>query len=148
MVVATVAGWATLLLARHRPRWRAGRMVAIGVMAAALLAPAWALRSPSGHTEVAEGVHLHRTAAATVLVIEEARSPPVLLEGLRRAGVRRIDLVVAATEPRREMIDALRHRWPVGRVVAVEEVGPLRVRVGDLVVVATPDTATTVVPAS
>jgi hypothetical protein len=148
MVVATAAGWATLLLARHRPRWRAMRALAIAVLAAALLAPAWALRSPSGRTEVAEGVYLHRTASATVLVIDEARSPPMLLDGLRRAGVRRIDLVAAATEPRREVLDALRHRWAVGRVVAVDEVGPLRVRVGDLVVVAAPDTATTVVPAS
>ncbi|CAN5909828.1 hypothetical protein BH23ACT2_BH23ACT2_24580 [soil metagenome] len=144
MVAATIAGWGALLVARHRPRWRSVKVGCALVLVAAVLHPAWMLRTPPGPVEVAEGVHLHRTSAATVLVIDEARSPRVLLEQLRRAGVRRIDLVVASSEPSPEVLGALRHRWPVDRVLAVDDVGPVRERVGDLLIDAAPDTPTRV----
>lgn len=145
LVVASAGGWAALVLARHRPSWRVVRWAAVAIAVAALAAPAWALRSPSGHVELAEGVHLHRGGGVTVLVLDERRSPRVLLEGLRRAGVRRIDLVVGATEPADDVLGALRHRWPVDRVIAGgDDAGPIAVHVGELVVTAVPGEPTEV----
>ena len=134
LLVAAGAGWAALALARRRPTWRSARMACVGLVVVALLAPAVALRSPPFRAEVAEGALLYRAGGATVLILASEPSPRALLEGLRRAGARRLDLVVVAEGPDPDVLVALRHRWPVGRVLAIEEAGPVRLQVGGLVV--------------
>lgn len=106
----------------------------IALMVAALLTPAVGLRSHPTHLEVIDGVHLHRAGGATVLVIEGDPSAARVLEALRVAGVRRLDLVITESGLGWEMGDALKHRWPLGRELVLAEESPTLVRVGGLVV--------------
>lgn len=121
-LVAVVAGAGGFLAVRHR-RPRAGglQLVCLAVAVTALLTPALALRSPPSEVAVAGGSVVQRREGATVLVLSSSSGTLALLQDLRRAGVRRIDLVLAADEPRPELLRALRHRWPVGPVI----VGPV-----------------------
>lgn len=136
-LIAAAAIGATLI-ARHRPGWRSARLVLVGVVVATALAPAAALRSPPGEEVVAGGGQVHRGGGATILVL--SRSPDVadLMAGLRRAGVRRLDLVVAAGGLAPDVDRALRHRWPLGATLD-PETGPAAVQVGSLRVDATSD---------
>ena len=116
-------------------RWAViAQVLCLGTVVGALMAPAVDLRQQPAHVEVAEGVHLHRAGGATVLVIDGEPSTLRVLEGLRRAGVGRLDLVVSPGGLGRELNDALEHRWPLGRVLVVADSDPTRLAVGGLVV--------------
>jgi competence protein ComEC len=120
--VAAVAVGLVMLVVGSRVQWRP--MVAGGtaVVVLALLAPAADLRRPPLEAQPAPGASLWRAGGATVVVLEGASpgGPERLLEGLRRAGVRRIDLVVAAAGGPADAsaVAALRHRWVIGDVWA------------------------------
>ena len=113
------------------PRGLAGVSIAM----VALLA----ISSPShpgvGRTELGAGAEIW-VGDQTVLVLDDPRRPRVVLETLRRVGVRRIDLVVATDGDRAD----------------ADVVVALRARFGDLAVVAPPlhrvPTATSVHPDS
>lgn len=134
--VAAVVGW----------RWwgdRAGRDRSAGdrwmtaaaavLVVAAVLAPGWRLRSPPTEAPVGGGARVYRAGGATVLVVGRSAGVGVgpLLEGLRRAGVRRLDLVVSARPVDPAMLRALRHRWSVGPVRSGRD-APVAQRVGGL----------------
>ncbi len=132
LMLAVAGGGAAVVLARHRPTWRAARIVALGAVAVALFAPAVALRSPPLEVQAAPGVAVYRAGGATVVVLDADPGAKVLLEGLRLAGVRRIDVLVSEHEPSPDVVRALRHRWPVTRLLATT--APIRLAVGGLVV--------------
>lgn len=117
-------------------RTRALRVLAVLVAAIAVLAPAAALRDPPIEVRPAEGVVVHRAGGATVAVVDG--SPADALEGLRLAGVRRIDVLVVDGRSASSLPAVLRHRWRVGRVIDATRSPPVRVRVGALVVSHTP----------
>lgn len=127
-VVAITLAVVAALLASHRERdERVGtvampvagtvRVIAGIVAAAALLSPSLALARSSTHVTPAPGVDVWRGGGATVAVVDPGTGATDTLEGLRRAGVIRIDLLVvgpgatAADEER-----AARHRSPVAQV--------------------------------
>ena len=121
-LVAIVAASALAMsVRRHRPDQRAviGALLAVATVAA--LTPALALRSTPSEVTVAGGSRLQRVGGATVLVLDARSSPTQLLQDLRRAGVRRIDVIQATTEPRPDVLRALRHRWSVGPVIVTTE---------------------------
>jgi competence protein ComEC len=94
---------------------RAG-LVAIAV---ALVAPAVVLRATAPlQTVVAPGATLWRDRGS-VLDLDGRTEAGSLLEGLRRAGVTSLDVVVArtATVAVRDALDAVRRRYAVGRVL-------------------------------
>jgi hypothetical protein len=64
--------------------------------------------------------------------------PVDVLEGLRRVGVRRIDVLVAQGRDVAEVERVLRHRWRVGRVIDPATTGALRVQTGGLQIVVGP----------
>lgn len=111
----------------------AARALAAAVVAFVLLSPAVALRSPPFHANVAEGADLYRSGGATVLVLDGRIRAADLLQGLRRAGVRRLDLVVAATTVGPDLVATLRHRWVVATTLDGAR-GPMRAAVGPLIV--------------
>jgi competence protein ComEC len=129
-------------------RWlvRAGGLAAATVV----LLPCVALRRPAdGSEDVAPGVVLWRAGGAVVLVIDGAPAADRLLEGLRRVGLRRVDLAVlqgSGTGPP-SAVATVRHRWEVVRVwapagsalpAATVLRGPRVVRIGGLVAAAEP----------
>lgn len=117
-------------LGAARDPWiRSARVAAGAVAAVALLAPGISLRHPPFASELLPGVVVYRSGGATVLVIDRAPSPSAALEALRRAGVRRIDMIVGV-EPKPALLRALRHRWPVG--LAVPAAPDLDLTIGDL----------------
>lgn len=86
-------------------------------------------RGPSGPGSGAVPV-----GGATVLISAGRASAADSLAALRRAGVRRLDLVVV---PRVDpaLTEALGHRWSVGRMVVTTELdGPWAIQVGDVIV--------------
>lgn len=107
--------------------------VAAAVAICALLAPAAALRAPPERVDLGDGGMVVRSGGATVVVLGSTAYPEGLLEALREAGVRRIDVVAWIGDPDPAMLRALRHRWSIGRTVAPGD-APVRWRVGDLVV--------------
>lgn len=133
LLVVAAAGGVWMALARRWPTWRVARRGCVAVMVATLLAPAVALRSPPLRQDPTGGVAVYRSGGATVVVLEERPTARVLLEALRRAGVRRVDVLVAVDEPDLSLVDALRHRWVVGRVLA-DDARPARIQLGGLLV--------------
>lgn len=110
-------GAAVLVLAgRHQVRPAVGRIVRVALVGA-LLAPGLALRHPPPEVHPSTGVVVRRARGLTQ--VEVAGSPDIgrLMEGLRRAGVRRIDELVTARAPDPDLVRALRHRWPLGRII-------------------------------
>ncbi|MCB0976203.1 MAG: ComEC/Rec2 family competence protein [Acidimicrobiales bacterium] len=87
------------------------------VAALVLLLPAWRLRSPPSALAIAGGSRIVTVDGATVLLLGPNTWPDDLLESLRVAGIRRIDVIATSAPPDRDVIRALRHRWPVGRVL-------------------------------
>ena len=83
------------------------------------------------------GIVVHRVAGATVVTVDGAR-PVDVLEGLRRVGVRRIDVLVTRGREVAELERALRHRWYVGRVIDPSTTGALRIRTGGVQIVVSP----------
>lgn len=112
---------------------RAVRVSAGVAVALACAAPGLALSRPPAHVQPEPGVDVWR-AGATVVVIAPGTGPTAALEGLRRAGVTQVDLLVvgpgatAADEER-----AARHRARVSRVWWGGRDAPTTVRAGDLV---------------
>jgi competence protein ComEC len=114
-----------------------GGLGVIGLAAAlVLLEPASALRAPVAR-DLQGGGSVHRQGGATVVVAPERPFAEALLEDLRLAGVRRIDLLVVegdATAVRA----LLEHRWSVARVLDQQTPAAALV-VGGLEVVVAPD---------
>ncbi|MEA3019993.1 MAG: competence protein ComEC, partial [Actinomycetota bacterium] len=118
--------------------WVAPRVRGI-VVWAPLLALVIAARPAAGAVsdrELAHGAHLWR-AGATVLVLDAGADSARLLDGLRRAGVRRIDLVVARSGSRdvASVLVDLRARVPTRAIAA-----PPGARIRDATVVSRPVT--------
>lgn len=114
---------------------RARRVVAGLLVAVAMGQPAVALRSPPVHAVPVPGVDVW-VAGATVVVVAPGTGPTATLEGLRRAGVTRVDLLVVgpgATAADEE--DAARHRARVARTWWAGRDPPTAVRLGALDVV-------------
>lgn len=117
LMAIVAAGGAAVLVARHRPAWVLPRRVAEALVVLVLLQPAVAVRHPPPETAVAGGSTLRRAGGVTELDLGESPWLPALLEDLRRAGVRRIDVLRSAEPLAPEVLAALRHRWPVTHVV-------------------------------
>lgn len=136
--VAALAGAVAAVLASGRREGRVARALRVGaalVAVAALAAPAWALRHPPPHQEPAPGVAVWRSGA-TVVVIAPRTGPTATLEGLRHAGVTRIDLlVVGPGSGAGDEAAAARHRARVGRVWWMGRDPPTSIRLGRLAVV-------------
>jgi hypothetical protein len=108
---------------------RVAAAVGAGLVA---LAPAVTLHHPPALSRPVPGLQVHRGGGATVLVVDAGGRPADALEGLRRAGVRRLDVVVLP-EADTALLAALRHRWTVRRVVVLEDLqAPLALVVGGL----------------
>lgn len=115
---------------------RAGLAALVLAAGVVVLEPAWALRAPVS-SALSGGGSVHRRGGATVVVAPERPNGEVLLEELRLAGVRRIDLLVVdgdATAAR----TLLEHRWTVVRALD-ERAMPTALVIGDLEVVAAAD---------
>lgn len=118
VVVAGLGGWWAVV--RWWPQHRSLRLAAGLLVTAALLAPAWDLRSPPATVRPDRGMEVHRAAGVTVLVLDDPPSPVRVLEGLRRAGVRRLDVVISTRPLTEAMRRALEHRWAIGREVITD----------------------------
>ena len=129
LVVLTVL---VLLVRRRVALARTIRGVLCCLIAAVSLGPAIALRSPPPRTQVPGGV-LYRAGPASVLVLDRRLDAQRLLEGLRRTGTRRLDLVVRAGGLPPDVARALGHRWSVGPTLDPAS-GPARAVVGPLAV--------------
>ncbi|WCO65623.1 ComEC/Rec2 family competence protein [Iamia majanohamensis] len=145
--LGAAVGLAVLAGGARRSRRLLGA-VACAVALGALVAPGLALTRPPVHAAPVAGVEVWRAGGATVVVVAPGTGPADTLEGLRLAGVTRLDVLVlgpgsgAGDEER-----AARHRLAPGRVLWLGRDPPGAVRLGGLVVVAT-DEAACVAPAS
>lgn len=99
--------------------WLGCRRVAFVAAASVLLVVAWPRQVALTADEVARGAHVWR-AGATALVLDGDVDSATLLAGLGRAGIRRIDLVVArrGSADMGGVIADLRARLAVGSVAA------------------------------
>jgi ComEC/Rec2-related protein len=122
--------------------WRTGgRALGVAawlVIAAVLVAPGWRLRSPPLVERPSAGVAVHRAGGATVVVVGGSGGEEDLLAGLRRAGVRRIDLLVADGRRLRATADLVGHRWRVAAIRPSSPDRPIRLRIGGLLVALSP----------
>ncbi|MGY6500331.1 MAG: ComEC/Rec2 family competence protein [Acidimicrobiales bacterium] len=119
LVVAGL-GAATVWLGRRCDR---GTVVALGVVtvAAVFVHPAVELqRGPPTVVRWDEASELHTGGGAAVLVLDVGARPDVVLEGLRRAGISRLDVVVARHGGRdvAEAVAAVGRRHPPRLVLA------------------------------
>ena len=89
-------GTALVLAARRSPRVRAVGMVGAAMITAALVHSVLAAASPPAGWSEAGGARLFRHESTMVVVLVESVRPEKLLESMRLAGVRRVDLVVAS----------------------------------------------------
>jgi competence protein ComEC len=97
------------------------RAVAMVAMLAVAAQPAWGLRSAHADgVTVTEGVELWLDDGAAVVVVEARADPVRALEALRKAGVRRVDLLVAVTGGRGigDTVRAIDARYAVGTLWA------------------------------
>jgi competence protein ComEC len=133
LVVVTFG--ALLAATAHHIGFRGVRRVGAVLVATAVIAPAMALRAtPPLRASVAAGATLWRSDAV-VLDLDGRVDAAKLLEALRRAGIGRIDVVVARTSASsiRETIDALRHKYAIGHVLSpAPSVEPTSLVVGRL----------------
>lgn len=133
-LLALTAGGA-VMCAATRFRAAAFRRAGLAMMALALLAPAVVLRAaPPLRIAVAPGATLWRDGGS-VLELDGRVDAASLLEGLRRAGVTSLDLIVAPTTSLslRDAVDAVRRRYGVGRVLLPSNTrSDLSLRVGHL----------------
>ena len=137
-VLAIVVLGLLVLGARQRGS-RVGALVGVVALVAVLAHPAVALRTtPPTVTSLGEGVELWRDGGVVLVLDGRARDQDVLA-GLRRAGVRRLDLVVARTPGAARTISAVTERHRGATVLGPGGVGdpvrrPTTVRVGAVVV--------------
>ncbi|WP_426575056.1 ComEC/Rec2 family competence protein [Aquihabitans sp. McL0605] len=122
---------AAALVAARVPRLRVGAGV---VAVVALLAPALVLRSPPPSESLGHGAVVHRGGGATVVVLPSRAQPGGVLQDLRGAGVRRIDLLLIDGGDVAGLARSVRHRWPVGRVLDARTTAPVRLRLGSLTI--------------
>lgn len=104
-------------------RWRSMAVVASAAAVVVLLLPALALRAPPEVQALARGTEVRRVGGRTEVALG-GDPVPDLLEGLRRAGVRRIDVLRAGSPVDAATLRALRHRWTVRTVIAPGEGQP------------------------
>jgi hypothetical protein len=100
----------------HHVGFRGVRRAGLVLVAAAVAAPAVALRAPAPlRVALASGATLWRADAA-VLDLDGRADPARLLEALRRAGIARLDIVVVRTSTKStsDTIDVLRRRFEIG----------------------------------
>ncbi len=137
--IQAVAGWAaTVRLGELRLPQMAAVAIGTGVwwltrrrllraaaavgLAVVLLLPALSLRisDPPLHTVLDSGAEVWRQHHSTVVVLGPSQSAERLLEDLRRAGVRAVDLVVAdrGSRAQRDQIRSVRERIWAGTVIA------------------------------
>ncbi len=131
LAVVTLALVGAVVVADHRRSWRALCRGLLVVAAVVFLAPAVALRSPPERQPLSGGGELWRSGGATVMVLSDRPRPLDLLAELRRAGTRRLDVVVVHGGLDVDLMHALRHRWPVGDVLD-PAAGPTSVRAGPI----------------
>ena len=93
---SAVTGAALVPASRRAPRPRALAAVGAAVVMAAFGHSVLSAASPPWGWSEATGARVFRHESATVVVLHEAVRPVRLLESLRLAGVRRVDLVVAS----------------------------------------------------
>ncbi len=128
-LAALALALALALAGRPRP----ASLLAVPIGLVAVVAPALALRSPPVELLLPDGLAVHRAGGATV-VVADGTSPAGALEGLRRAGVRRIDALVVDGRRSAELVRVLRHRWRVGHVVDAASTAPVQLLVGRLLI--------------
>jgi competence protein ComEC len=96
-LVAMGAVGVAAVLAQRADRRVAARAARCALVALVLV-PAAGLRNPDAMGDrIAPGAQLWARPGATVLVVEGRADPVAVLAGLRRAGVRRVDLLVLGT---------------------------------------------------
>lgn len=141
---ATVVGLgvALVLVSRRLDRVRLLGVVGAAVVAVGLVHSGLTAASPPPGWSETAGARLFQHQAAVVVVLDEPVRPRDLLESLRRAGVRRADLVVASSGGASDAyaVLALRDRYRAAVVVAppLHRVpGARTVRAGDVVRVGT-----------
>jgi competence protein ComEC len=108
-----------LTSAAHHVGFVGVRRAGVVLIACALVAPAAALRAPPPvRMAVTPGATLWQ-AHASVLDLDGRVDAAHLMEELRRAGITRLDVVVARTASSAvsDAIDALRHRFRIGQVL-------------------------------
>ncbi len=117
---AVGVGVALVLVSRRLDRVRAVGVAGAAVAAAALLYSVASAASPPLGWSQATGARLFQHQSAVVVVLDEPVRPRDLLESLRLAGVRRMDLVVAAGGGASDAhaVLALRDRYRTVAVVA------------------------------
>ena len=119
------------LLVRHVPGAVRSRRSVVAVGLVVLVLPMVRLARPPDEKLVAPGAQLYRAGGGTVLVVDGRIDIGDIMAGLRRTGTGRLDLVVTSADP--YLLQALRHRWPVGVVVDPSTAPATRVRVGAVV---------------
>ncbi len=116
---------------------RAGRLAIAGVLGAVVVAATRPALGDAMAMPLSPGANIWRIDGATVLVVSGG-DPARVLTALRRARLRRFDLLVdAATGNSRgqQVVAALRSRFTIGAVLNAASVSPGdRVRVGGLIV--------------
>ncbi len=124
VIVLTVC--VALLLRARRPLLQGAAALA-GVLC--LVAPALALRHPPTVVELPSGAVITRAREATVIDAYDASPSVDLLDDLRRAGVRQVDVLVVRSSGGGALVALVGHRWSV-RSVVDERSPPLRRVVG------------------
>jgi hypothetical protein len=135
--VGWLAAGAAVLVVGHRCRRRAVQVAGTSIIAVVLVLPAVALRGPPPVQQaLAPGITAWRAGGATVLTVERAGSVSRVLEAGRRAGLRRLDLILLDLDgpAAADLLAGLRHRWPIGRIRRTGQGDARRIRVGGLVV--------------
>ena len=135
---AVGVGVALVLVSRRMDRARVLAAPGAALAAVAMAVSVLAAATPSTGWSKAGGARLFHHESAVVVVLDEPARPRDLLESLRRAGVRRVDLVVASGGGASDAhaVLALKDRYRNAVVVAppMHRVpGARTVRVGDAV---------------
>lgn len=114
------------------------RWLAAGVVLVTVAAPAVMLARPPP-ARVLEHVSVFRARGATVVVVNGSPQPLPVLQDLRMAGIRRVDVAVVPGRTGQDIVRSIRHRWPIGEVIDPSSAPAERVTVGGLVVTITGD---------
>jgi competence protein ComEC len=123
VAIAALAALGVVSVRGHRPKLRWLALAAVMIVA---FTPAWRLRSPPPlTTEVASGVTLWRAGAGAVLEVSGNPDAADAVQGLRRAGVSSLTLVVA---PRwnatvEDTLTVIAHRAPWHMLLTPARVG-------------------------
>lgn len=128
LTVGALSVAAGRVLGPRRRRVSAGLQALGGLVVVAVLAgSAWpSAPGDLDEVEIAIGATAWRAGGAAVLAIDGRAVDGYVLSGLRREGVRRVDVVVLRTDARtaRETATTLRRRWPTTAVLAPDGATP------------------------